>query len=139
MFLSLHPVMIEYRFPKTNMFAPAHGMRGDEGLRPEVDWSQVRRARPLDRLLPGTERWAESLPVAFTPAHLIRIFPRVANRLAIAWQDAKAAQEVLNDVLIDRRGGRQGFPPLVQQELLRLGALIRGRTFPQVTFSRPLV
>jgi hypothetical protein len=60
------------------------------------------------------------------------MFPRVANRLAIAWPDPKAVQEVLDDVLIDRRGGRQGFPPAVQQELLRLGTLVGRRPCPGI-------
>jgi len=42
-------------------------------------------------------------------------------------QDPNAVQEVLDDVLIDRRGGRRGFPPPVQQELLRLRAFNLGR------------
>ena len=130
-FLSAVPtiprVMIDYGLPKTNMFALVGS--GCEGVKcePKVDWSRVRRARPLDHLLPGTQRWAESLPAASTPAHLVRMYPRVANRLAIAWQDPKAVQEVLEDVLVDRRGGRQGFPPSVQHELRRLAALSQSR------------
>jgi hypothetical protein len=85
-----------------------------------VDWTKVRKARPLDQLLPATERWADSLPRDVRPNQLLRIYPRIANRIAFAWPDPKALQEVLDDVLIDRRGGRKGFPPFVLSELLRL-------------------
>lgn len=123
--------MIEYRLPKTNMFAAVQSVRERANFEREIDWSRARRARPLDRPLPGTQQWAESLPSALTPVHLVHMFPRIANRLAIAWQDAKAVQEVLDDVLIDRRGGRQGFPLPVQKELLRLGAFVQGRPSPR--------
>ena len=118
--------MIEHRLPTTNMSVPVQSVCGRVNCEPQIEWSRVRRARPLDQLLPGTLHWAESFPLE-TPVHLVRTFPRVANRLAIAWQDPNAVQEVLDDVLIDRRGGRRGFPPPVQQELLRLRAFNLGR------------
>ena len=119
--------MIEYRTPKTNMFASVRSTRERANVEPEVDWSRVRRARPLDRVLPGTQQWAQSLPMELTPDGVVRMYPRIANYLAIAWQDPNAVQEVLDDVLIDRRGGRQGFPPPVQKELLRLKVFNQGR------------
>jgi hypothetical protein len=60
------------------------------------------------------------------PTHLIAEYPRIANRLAFAWQDPKAVRDVLDDVLVDRRGDRQGFPPMVRAELLRIRALTDG-------------
>ena len=114
---------IEYRSLRTNLFPV---VRSDDGpcrqTDPTIDWAPARRVRPLDELLPATERWAASLGDA---KNLIRLYPRVANRLAFAWQDPKAVQDVFDDLLIDRRGGRQGFPPLVAAELLRLRALRR--------------
>ena len=117
--------MIEYRIPRTNMFAVDGGGSETSTRDPEIDWTRVRRARPLDALLPATERWSESLPATLKPTNLVLSYPRVANRLAIAWQDPKAVEEVLDDVLIDRRGGRKGFPMPVQRELLRLQETVR--------------
>ena len=114
---------------KTNLFAvsaPIHAAQNGKPD-PEIDWTMVRRARPLDQLLlPATQRWATLLPDEMRPTHLIAAYLRIANRLAFAWQDPKAVHDVLDDALIDLRGGRQGFPPIVQAELLRIRALTTG-------------
>src|SRR5262245_21197003 len=107
----------DYRAPRIKLFAhhtqdePARGTTGSDEI---VDWSKVRRARPLDQLLPSTAEWARRLPEAIKAPNLVSRYPRVANRLAFAWQDPRAVDDVFDDVLIDRRGGRQGFPPDVQ-------------------------
>ena len=80
--------------------------------------------RPLNHLLPMTTRWAELLPELSRPVMLMRLYPRIANRLASAWRDVEAARAVFDDLLIDRRGGRQGFPPFVQAELMHLRTLL---------------
>jgi hypothetical protein len=58
---------------------------------------------------------------------LLRQFPRIANVVARAWNDAAEIQAVLDDLLIDRRGGRQGFPLEVTEELLVLRDYYQGR------------
>jgi hypothetical protein len=58
---------------------------------------------------------------------LVRQFPRIANVVARAWNDATEIQAVLDDLLIDRRGGRQGFPLDVTEELLVLRDYYQGR------------
>jgi len=95
----------------------------------EIDWAQVRSARTPERLLPDTERWAESLPPEMKPASLLAMYPRLANRVARAWRDANDVQDVLDDLLIDRRGGRQGFPTPVHADLVRLRSLIEAPRF----------
>jgi hypothetical protein len=44
----------------------------------------------------------------------------VANRIAWCWADAALADQVLDDLLTDRRGGREGFPRAIVVELRRL-------------------
>lgn len=62
--------------------------------------------------------------------------PRIANRIANAWHDEQAAVALLDELLIDRRGRRQGFSPFVQAELLRLRALRdSGHAIPGPTAS----
>jgi len=56
----------------------------------------------------------------------LRVYPRIANRLALACNDPQAIRDVLNDVLIDRRGGRRGFPPSVLSELLKFRSMVSG-------------
>ena len=76
--------------------------------------------QPLDQQLPATARWAAGLPSEVQPLALLQRFPRIANDLARMWHDDIAAQLHLDGLLTDRRGGRQGFPPEVQQELSML-------------------
>ena len=118
-----------YRVPQTSLFQiPSQGTCVNEmpAFAETVDWRRVRRARPLDQLLPGTTQWAVKLPAAIRPVQLLQQYPRIANRLALACHDPKAMQEVLDDVLIDRRGGRRGLPPPVLGELLRLRSFLDG-------------
>jgi hypothetical protein len=84
------------------------------------DW-QRRAPRECDQALTGTTRhWLRRLPAGRRPWRLCEHFPRVANRIAWCWPDAALAAQVLDDLLVDRRGGRRGFPAPVARELQRL-------------------
>lgn len=87
-------------------------------------WGHLRKAIPVERLLPETVRWAARLPEPVRPYALMRQYPRVANRLAAAAASPASLAECLADLLIDRRGGRRGFPAAVAQDLLRLRAYL---------------
>ncbi len=89
----------------------------------------LRRAEPLNRPLPAALHWIGSLPASVQPLALLHQFPRIANRLAQAWNDEAALAECFDDLLTDRRGGRQGFPPAVQRELTLLREYIAYRLF----------
>jgi hypothetical protein len=120
---------LSYRVPKTQLFLhAAETVRKDDTppVDPEIDWTRVRRTRPLDQLLPAARRWADLLPQALRPVHLMEQYPWVANRIAFAWPDPRAVHDVLDDLLIDRRGGRRGFPPCVLVELMMLRSLVDG-------------
>ena len=94
------------------------------GIADAVDWSRVRKSHPLNQILPATTRWVESLPASSRPIEMLKSYPRIANRIASAWRDLRTAQDVLDELLIDHRGRRQGFPAFVLMELLRLRALL---------------
>ena len=96
--------------------------RGHAGKPEPGDWSSHRKSRPVDRMLPIAARWNESLPSAVKPHELIARYPRIANLLALQWNDASARAAYFDELLVDNRGGRQGFPPPVLTELLRLRA-----------------
>lgn len=57
-------------------------------------------------------------------------FPHVLNRVADAWGDPAAVTEVVADLMVDRRGGRRGFPPDALEELhaLRKVCAVRRNT-----------
>lgn len=90
------------------------------------DWSKHRRGLPPETLLPSTTRWMETLPREFQPAAIGATFPRIANALASRWATPEALTNYLNDLLVDTRGGRRGFPVRVLRELHALKALYAG-------------
>jgi hypothetical protein len=47
-------------------------------------------------------------------------FPRVLNKIAEVWRRPVEADRLFEDLLFDRRGGRQGFPLTVISELTQL-------------------
>ena len=83
-------------------------------------YGHLRKAIPNETLLPTTVRWAARLPIDVRPIQLMKQFARVANRVAATWHDAVAFYACIGDLLIDRRGGRRGFPPEVSRELFLL-------------------
>ena len=79
---------------------------------------------PDDDTLSSTAlSWLRQLPVSVRPKELCGVYPRLANRIALCWDDLALVDEIFNELLLDRRGGRAGFPSLVAAELLRLHAL----------------
>ena len=84
------------------------------------DAAVVRTARPHSALLPGTYKWAAMLPKSIVPYRLMILLPRIANRIASAWNDEAACLMILDDLLVDRNAWRQSFPGDVRDELLRL-------------------
>ena len=83
----------------------------------EQDWSRQRKATPPEHLLAATLIWLTNLPVQVQPTATRDAFPRIANTLATLWHKPDALRDYLNDLLIDHRGGRRGFPFAVLQEL----------------------
>lgn len=91
----------------------------------EQDGEPWRQARaPLvdgDLVLQSeTHHWLRGLSRAVHPVQLCRHYPRLANRLASTWRDAELTERLLQDLMIDRRGGRRGFAPRIAAEITRL-------------------
>ncbi|MDO9074302.1 MAG: hypothetical protein Q7U73_13660 [Rubrivivax sp.] len=88
----------------------------------ETQWAPLRRPeRHGDSALTGTSRrWLRQLPPRRRPLRLCEAHPRVVNRIAWCWADASLREQVLDDLLVDRRGGRRGFPAPMVRELQRL-------------------
>ena len=86
-----------------------------------------RRARPINQALPATLKWFDALPPEIQPAALLRDYPRIANALARAANDVPILTAYLDSLLVDRRGGRRGFPGDVHHELQSLREYFDGR------------
>ncbi len=91
----------------------------------EAGWQRLReQPRPQDLVLsPLAKTWCESLHRRHQPTQLCALFPRLANRLALCWNDSALASRVLDDLVVDKRRNRTGFPPEVSQELIQLRLL----------------
>jgi len=86
----------------------------------ETEWARLRKAVPLDRLLPTSIKWLTGLPIELAPLELAARYPRVTNLLVQHWDDSSACSAYFNELLYPRRPGRRGFPASVRRDLLRL-------------------
>jgi hypothetical protein len=81
-----------------------------------------RRTEPANGLLKPTFAWASTLPIEIQPRSLLYKFPRIANLLAAMWPDPNSFRRYVDDLLVDKRGSRQGFPVEILRELFELRA-----------------
>lgn len=77
----------------------------------------LRKSQPVTILLPRTRQWLMALPPAVRPRALAMQFARIANLLCASWEHPPDCRRYINDLLIDRRGGRRGFPKPVAREI----------------------
>jgi hypothetical protein len=96
--------------------------RADDSVDSQVsiDFTRQRRAQPVAFLLPSTQKWLEGLPRRVQPHVLCDYYPRIANSLAAMWEDTEGLRAYFDELFIDRRGGRRGFPPDVLNDLRAL-------------------
>jgi hypothetical protein len=88
-----------------------------------ADSAKPMRAPPTDGdrvMLSATHLWLRRVPPRIHPKHLCRYHPHLANRLAQCWGDRKRVGQLVDDLLVDRRGGRKGLSTRVKSELLCL-------------------
>jgi hypothetical protein len=85
-------------------------------------WVKRRVAQPANGLLRPTVNWVSALPADTRPNALLAKYPRIANLIAVLWQDRNSLLRYMDDLLVDKRGHRQGFPLEVLRELLALRA-----------------
>ena len=57
------------------------------------------------------------------PAYLERSYPRLLQKILSLWDAPKEMEAYLNELVVDQRGNRQGFPKEVLQEILFISAL----------------
>jgi hypothetical protein len=79
-----------------------------------------RRPQPPEVLVSDTIKWLATLPADVRPTALPTQYVRITNAVARIWSDHRRALEYLEELLIDRRGGRQGFPFEVALEIAGL-------------------
>lgn len=94
----------------------------------DIDWTAYRHAEPANHLLDPSRRWLFGLPPSVRPSALPHLYPRIVNTLAGSWHDSECLNVIFDDLLIDHRGNRAGFPPRVRVELIALWRYWRSAT-----------
>lgn len=87
---------------------------------PVQDVAGLRKADPVNYLLPASNRWLVSLPREVQPQALATQYPRIVNLLAQHWDDRQACAAFFGHLLLDHRGNRQGFPVAVKSDIRML-------------------
>lgn len=117
-----HLLTLLRRRPTAADLARSRAAERGTGRLASSDWAKLRAApMPQDlRLSAPAQVWRQSLPALLRPRELCERYPRIANRLALCWRDPALTEQLFDELLIDHRGGRRGFPPAVAAELLKL-------------------
>lgn len=107
--------------------------KGDEPVKEEENWEAKRQPEiPSDLKLGGeTVVWLMSLPENLRPLHLARKFPRIANKFADAWQRPVICDKIFDELMLDHRGTRKGFPLEVAKEITELRAYYSNEVYVQ--------
>ena len=87
---------------------------------PPQNLAHLRKARPVEYMLPATVEWFGALPPHVRPVTLAAQYARIVNLLAQQWNDDKACRAYFDDLLTGRRRRRRGFPAHVRRELWEL-------------------
>jgi uncharacterized protein len=64
------------------------------------------------------------------PMQLANAHPRIIDRIVSLWPQGSALDAYLDDLLIDQRGNREGFPPAIIMEILALKNYVLGLRKP---------
>jgi hypothetical protein len=80
-------------------------------------YEHLRKGMPANTLLARTREWAARLPAEVRPMAVLRDYARIANLIALAWDDSIAFNSYMHSLLTDTRGNRRGFPADVRKEL----------------------
>jgi hypothetical protein len=109
---------IEFEFVSIASLAPAGELppKSDAGRK----WEKKRDPRSEESLSEPTANWFATLPPDIRPHELARRFPRIANQLCLLWRRPRQCEEYMQGLLVDERGGRQGFPLKVALEIAQL-------------------
>lgn len=120
--------MDSLKFAKTAP-APLKRMEPKSDSPEEVSLYEKQR-KPLytkPSLTPQALKWLDSLSEDIKPVLLPDGFPHIINLIAQYWPNPVNCNRYLDQLTIRQREGRQGFPPEVFTELIKLSILCKKR------------
>ena len=84
------------------------------------NWEEKRAVTGSEPLSDEACAWMSELPASVQPKQLALRYARLANRICKVWNEPVKCDRFLDDLMMDRRGGRKGFPLPVANELATL-------------------
>ena len=84
------------------------------------DLAARRRPQAPEQLAGETIEWLAALPANVRPRSLPIQFTRITNTLGRRWRTPTRCLAYLDDLLIDKRGNRRGFPLGIVLEIAAL-------------------
>ena len=82
-------------------------------------------------LSPDAAKLMSLLGPTLRPARLQALFPHVVNRLAAVWHQPAQFEREMEELLLNTRGNRAGFPSEIVAELIALREYYRTALHPQ--------
>lgn len=82
------------------------------------------------RLSAESQALLSTLNESVRPTQLATRFPRIINKMATLWRRPTQMDQYFDELLIDKRGGRQGFPLSILMELTTLKEYYQTAAFP---------
>ena len=103
-----------------------------------VNFETLRRSPQPKELTAEAAQWFASLPQPEQPTELSAAYPRIVITLSSLWTHRRKCSAYFDELLIDRRGGRQGFPGGVALEIAALKDFYETHVhaMPQSTWDR---
>lgn len=65
---------------------------------------------PLESMGGAADLWYENLPEKVKPTALRCKFPHILQKIQRVWESPRQLDQLLNGMMVDDRGSRQGFP-----------------------------
>jgi hypothetical protein len=75
-------------------------------------------------------RWLDELPERVRPNRTAARFPHIVNTLCARWPTPQLCLAYFDELVLDNRGDRKGFPPLIASELALLKDYYESVVFP---------
>lgn len=79
-----------------------------------------RRQTARVELEAAAAQWLSALPQRLQPRETASKFPHIVNKLASLWSSPPSCRTYFDDLLMDHRGDRRGFPLTVASEIAGL-------------------
>ncbi len=84
------------------------------------NWDEKRSQAAPETLDLEATAWISAMPASVQPRQLALRYARLVNRLCQAWKEPVKCERLLDELMMDRRGGRKGFPLQIANELATL-------------------